>query len=59
MNPRPWWIFRLPESVAHVPAETELAARSVLARHCYPGAPVDAWPCLGSRWAGRERIATP
>lgn len=57
MNPRPWWTFRLPLAIVHVPADTELQARTRLAATCYRGAPVDAWSCLGSRWAGREAIA--
>jgi hypothetical protein len=62
MNERAWWSFRIvtgagaPGSIAHVPAETELQARTVLERNQYEGAPVDAYPCLGSRFTTRERL---
>lgn len=53
---RAWWIFRLPEAIATVPADTEEQARVKLAATCYKGAPVHEWPCVGSRWASREAV---
>jgi hypothetical protein len=53
---RQWWVFQLPEAVAFVPAATEQKARNVLDATSYRGAPVDSWPCIGSRWTTGERI---
>ena len=63
MNERAWWIFHLPTSpgivkaILHVPADTEAQAREAMRRPCYKGAPVDSWPCVGSRWATREAVS--
>lgn len=61
MNERAWWVFDLSRDgltvTATVPADTEEAARAVLARTCYKGAPVQTWACRGSRWATREQVA--
>lgn len=55
---RAWWAFCLPSGASvHVPAITERAARDVLRHVCYRKAPVDAWECVGSRWASREMVA--
>lgn len=53
----PWFVFALPHAVAYVPAATEAAARALLRRDAYKGAPVDAWPCVGSRFTTREALA--
>lgn len=54
---RGWWLFQMPEGVAYVPGESEAEARANHRRHCYPGAPVDAWPLLGTRWTTRDALA--
>lgn len=52
-----WWVFQLPSGVlSHVPAETETEARKVLRRHSYDKAPVDSWPCIGTKEATREGV---
>lgn len=56
LDERAWWVFRLPESTAYVPASTELRARSVLAIHCYKDAPVDSWPLIGTRATSRDAL---
>lgn len=54
---RAWWMFDVPTGArVYVPANTEAGARTVLARHAYPMAPVDTWPCVGSRWASRSDL---
>jgi hypothetical protein len=53
---RAWWQFSLPASVATVPADTEADARDVLRKYSHKEAPVDAWPCTGSRWATRRAV---
>lgn len=54
---RAWWVFRLPEATAYVPAATEAAARAAIERDAYKGAPVDSWPCVGSRFTSREMLS--
>lgn len=62
MTSRPWFLFQIPlppgvvASRCYVPADTEAEAREKLAKNSYKGAPVHEWPCLGSRWASRERL---
>jgi hypothetical protein len=53
---RLWWVFLLPESIAHVPAESEAKARDVLRHHSYDHAPVEAWRCLGTKRCPRYRV---
>lgn len=56
MTERPWFVFRTPGSLAHVPAGDELEARGILERHSYPGAPVATWPLVATRVASREAL---
>jgi hypothetical protein len=55
LDERAWWVFRLPEAVAYVPAGSEEQARAVLASTCYPAtkrypaAPVHEWPLTRTR----------
>lgn len=56
LDVRPWWVFRLPGSIVHVPGETEAKARTTLAAHCYPGAPVDAWSLISTRVTSRQAL---
>lgn len=41
-----WFVFTLPGCTSYVPAIDEKAARGLLRRTCYVGAPVDAWPLV-------------
>lgn len=52
-----WWVFQMPHGLAHVPGATEEAARAAHRRHCYEGAPVDAWPLVSMRLASRDVLA--
>ncbi len=51
-----FFVFRLPGSVAYVPALTEESARSALARNCYKGAPVKDWPCIRAILTSRRHL---
>lgn len=57
LDERPWWVFETPGSTVYVPAETEARARTALAASCYPNAPVDAWPLIGTRVTSRQALA--
>lgn len=45
-------VFQLPAATAYVRSSSEKDARQILRKYCYPGAPVDSWPCLGYRAEG-------
>jgi hypothetical protein len=47
----------MPQGLAYVPGKTEADARANHRRHCYPGAPVDAWPLLTTRWTSRDMLS--
>lgn len=50
-------MFRLSDAAtAYVPAETEEQARAIMRRNSYPGAPVDAWPLIGTRFCSRQAL---
>ncbi len=57
MDELPWWIFRMPESLVHVPAASEEAARAVLVANSYRDAPVASWPLVSTRVATRSALA--
>jgi hypothetical protein len=53
---RPWFCFQLPDAISFAPGATEDDARDVMRKNSYAGAPVDSWPCLGSRFCSREAL---
>ena len=54
---RLWWVFRLPSgALSHVPSDSEEEARKVLRRNSYEKAPIEEWPCLGTKEATREEV---
>jgi hypothetical protein len=53
---RAWFVFRLPEATSYAPGDTEDEARAVVRRNSYDKAPVDSWPCIGSRFCSREAL---
>lgn len=56
LDERTWWVFRLPQSTCYVPAGSEEAARAVLRKTSYQGAPVDVWPLISTRVTSREAL---
>lgn len=56
LDERAWWVFQLPGSIAYVPAGSEEAARAVLRKTSYQGAPVDSWPLISTRVTSREAL---
>lgn len=56
LDERAWWVFKMPESTAYVPAASEEAAREVLSKNCYPKAPVHEWPLISTRVCSRQAL---
>lgn len=56
LKERTWWIFKLPNATSYVPASNEEDARRKMAQHSYVGAPVHAWPLIGTRVCSREAL---
>ena len=57
IDERPWFVFRLSdEATAYVPAETEEQARDIMRRTSYPGAPIDSWPLVATRFCSRNAL---
>lgn len=56
LDEQPWFVFRLPEATAYVPASSEERARRQLVASSYKSAPVASWPCIGSRYASRQAL---
>jgi hypothetical protein len=57
LEERPWFVFAKPLAMVYVPAATEEEARRKLVANCYDDAPVDDWPCVGSRFTSRQALA--
>lgn len=56
LDERAWWVFRLPNATAHVPAASEPEARAVLRRTAYEKAPVESWPLVATRVCSRQAL---
>lgn len=56
LTERPWFAFQLPGGVSYAPGATEERARNVVRKNSYENAPVDSWPCVGSRFCSREAL---
>lgn len=56
LDERPWFVFQLPSAVSYAPGATEADARAVIRKNSYDRAPVDSWPCIGSRFTSRELL---